>query len=140
GQCVTAFCLLRHFQQPAGARPLTGALHHYRPGRNKMPFTEEQLAFRESIRKMVEKEVAPVAAKIDAEDKFPQYLADLFGEMGLLQLWVPEEYGGPGGDLTTVCILKEELGRASLTASTLAANNSIGLILPVLNFGTDAQK
>ncbi|MCB1474523.1 MAG: acyl-CoA dehydrogenase family protein [Rhodobiaceae bacterium] len=105
-----------------------------------MPFTEEQLAFRDSIRKMVDKEIAPVAAKIDAEDKFPEDIAAMFGEMGLLQMWVPEEYGGPGGDLTSVCILKEEVGRHSLTCSTLAANNSIGLILPVLHFGTDAQK
>ena len=103
-----------------------------------MPFTEEQLAFRDSIRKMVDKEIAPVAAKIDAEDKFPEDIAAMFGEMGLLQMWVPEEYGGPGGDLTSVCILKEEVGRHSLTCSTLAANNSIGLILPVLHFGTDA--
>lgn len=105
-----------------------------------MLFTEEQIAFRDSVRKFVEKEIAPIASKIDEGDEFPQELADALGDMGLLQLWVPEEYGGPGGDLTTVCIAKEEIGKVSLAASTLCANNSIGLILPILNFGSDEQK
>ena len=61
--------------------------------------------------------------------------------MGLLQLWIPEQYGGPGGDLTTVCIAKEEIAKGgSLAASTLCANNSVGLVLPLLHFGTEAQK
>ncbi|EBA06760.1 acyl-CoA dehydrogenase family protein [Sagittula stellata] len=103
-------------------------------------FTEEQKSFRDMLRKVTEKEVAPIASRIDETDEFPYELAELFGELGLLSLWVPEEYGGAGGDLTTVCIAKEELGRASLTASALAANNSIGLILPVLHMGTEEQK
>ena len=105
-----------------------------------MVFTEEQKAFREMVRRVAEKEVAPIAAEMDETDQFPRALADLFGELGLLSLWVPEEYDGPGGDLTTVCIAKEEFGRFSLTASALAANNSIGLILPVMHLGTDEQK
>ncbi|MBJ3775343.1 acyl-CoA dehydrogenase family protein [Acuticoccus mangrovi] len=103
-------------------------------------FTDEQVAFRDMVRKVSEQEVAPIAAKIDDEDEFPHELAELFGELGLLQLWVPEEYGGPGGDLTTVCIAKEELGKVSLTASALCGNNSIGLILPLLHIGTEEQK
>jgi len=51
-----------------------------------------------------------------------------------------EEYGGPGGDLTSVCIAKEETARGSLTASALCCNNSIALILPLLHFGSEAQK
>lgn len=105
-----------------------------------MPFTEEQVAFRDMVRKVAEKEVAPRAEEIDAADEFPADLAKIFGELGLLQLWVPEEYGGPGGDLTTVCIAKEEIGKYSLTASALCGNNSIGLILPVLHIGTEQQK
>ncbi|MCO6385288.1 acyl-CoA dehydrogenase family protein [Oceanicola sp. 502str15] len=105
-----------------------------------MAFTEEQIAFRDMIRKFAEKEVEPRAAEIDESDEFPADLAKKFGEMGLLQLWVPEEYGGPGGDLTTVCIAKEEIGKYSLTASALCGNNSIGLILPILHMGTDEQK
>ena len=105
-----------------------------------MLFNEDQMALKDSIRRMVEKEVLPLAAEIDDTDRFPVEWRKTFGQMGLLQMWVPEEYGGPGGDLTSVCIAKEETGKASLTASTLCCNNSIGLILPLLHFGTEAQK
>jgi alkylation response protein AidB-like acyl-CoA dehydrogenase len=60
--------------------------------------------------------------------------------MGLLQLWVPEEYGGPGGDLTSVCIAREEISRVSEACALLAGQNSIALILPLLHFGTEEQK
>jgi alkylation response protein AidB-like acyl-CoA dehydrogenase len=105
-----------------------------------MRFNEEQIAFRDSVRKMVAKDVAPIAAELDETDRFPTELAKIFGEMGLLQLWVPEEYGGPGGNLTTVCIAREEVGKASLAAATLCANNALAVALPVLHFGTDEQK
>jgi len=105
-----------------------------------MLVNEDRLALKDSIRRMVEKEVLPLAAEIDDTDRFPVEWRKTFGELGLLQMWVPEEYGGPGGDLTSVCIAKEETGKASLTASTLCCNNSIGLILPLLNFGTEEQK
>ena len=55
-----------------------------------MSFTEEQIAFRENVRKMATKHVAPIAAEIDETDRFPLELVKLFGEMGLMQLWVPE--------------------------------------------------
>jgi len=105
-----------------------------------MLFNEDQLALKDSIRRMVEKEVLPLAAEIDDTDRFPVEWRKTFGELGLLQMWVPEEDGGAGCDLTRVCIAKEETGKASLTASTLCCNNSIGLILPLLNFGTEEQK
>src|SRR5437879_871579 len=50
-----------------------------------MSFTEEQLAFRDSIRKMVAKHVAPIAAEIDENDRFPLEIVKLFGEMGRKQ-------------------------------------------------------
>ena len=105
-----------------------------------MRFNEEQLALQDSIRRMVQREVIPLAAEIDEQDRFPEEWRKTMGEMGLLQMWVPEEYGGPGGDLVSVCIAKEETGKGSLTASTLVCNNSIGLILPLVHFGTEAQK
>ena len=100
----------------------------------------EKEMIRDMARRVTQDEVRPRIAEMEATDHFPRELAEIFGDLGLLQLWVPEEYGGPGGDLTSVCIAKEEIGRGSLAASTLCANNSIGLILPVLHFGTEEQK
>ena len=103
-------------------------------------FTEEQLALRESIRRMVDKEIRPIAAEIDTNDQIPERIFHLFGDLGLMQLWVPEEYGGPGGNLTSVCIAREEISRISEACALIAGMNSIGMILPLLHFGTEAQK
>jgi alkylation response protein AidB-like acyl-CoA dehydrogenase len=107
---------------------------------NNYHFEEHHLLLRDQVRRMVEKHVAPIASEIDENCRFPEELVEIFGDMGLLQLWVPQEYGGPGGDLTSVCLVKEEIAKASESAALLAANNSFGLILPVLNFGTEEQK
>lgn len=71
-----------------------------------MGLTEEQLAFQDTVRRMAAKHVAPIAAEIDETDRFPHEIVRLFGEMGLMQLWVPERYGGPEGNLTMVCIAR----------------------------------
>jgi alkylation response protein AidB-like acyl-CoA dehydrogenase len=103
-------------------------------------FEEHHLMLRDQVRRMAEKHVAPIASEIDENCRFPEELVEVFGDMGLLQLWVPQEYGGPGGDLTSVCLVKEEISKFSESAALLAGNNSFGLILPILNFGTEEQK
>jgi alkylation response protein AidB-like acyl-CoA dehydrogenase len=105
-----------------------------------MYLTEEQTAFVDSIRRMVERHIAPIAAEIDESDRFPEELVPIFGDMGLLQQWVPEEYGGPGGNLTLLCLAKHEIAKVSMACSILAGQNSIGMALPVLHFGTEEQK
>ena len=104
-----------------------------------MNFTEEQLAFQDSVRRMAEKHVAPIAAEIDEHDRFPLELVKLFGEMGLMQLWVPEKYGGPEGNLTSVCIAREEISRFSPAAGSIAGLNTM-FIMPLLHFGTEEQR
>jgi alkylation response protein AidB-like acyl-CoA dehydrogenase len=105
-----------------------------------MYLSEEQIAFRDNIRRMVERHVAPIAAELDETDRLPRELIPVFGDMGLLQLWIPEEYGGPGGNLTMVCLAREEISRVSEAAALLAGQNSIGMILPLLHFGTEEQR
>ena len=103
-----------------------------------MSFTEEA-AFRDSVRKMVARHVAPIAAEIDETDRFPLELVKLFGEMGLMQLWVPEKYGGPNGNLTMVCIAREEISKASPACASIAGLNSM-FIMPLLHFGSEEQR
>lgn len=105
-----------------------------------MKFSEEQEMLRDMVRRVADEQVRPLVAGMEETKRFPEELVEVFGDLGLLQMWVPEEYDGPGGDLTSVCIAKEEIGKVSLAASTLCANNSIGLILPLLHFGSEAQK
>ena len=104
-----------------------------------MKFTEEQHAFRDSIRRMVERHVAPIAAEIDETDRFPRELVELFGEMGLMQLWVPERYGGPDGNLTMMCIAREEISRVSPACGSIAGLNTM-FIMPLIHFGSEEQR
>ena len=75
-------------------------------------FNEEHLALQRAVREMVEKEIRPVAAAVDDEDAIPERVFRVMGEMGLVQIGLPEAYGGPGGDFTAVCLVREEISRA----------------------------
>ncbi len=104
-----------------------------------MAFTEEQSAFRDSVRRMAEKDVAPIAAEIDETDRFPTEIVKLFGEMGLMQLWIPEKYGGPEGNLTMMCIARDEISRFSPACGSIAGLNTM-FIMPLLHFGSEEQR
>lgn len=104
-----------------------------------MGLTEEQRAFQDTVRRMATKHVAPIAAEIDESDRFPHEIVDLFGEMGLMQLWVPERYGGPEGNLTMVCIAREEIARYSPSCSSIAGLNTM-FVMPLIHFGSEEQR
>src|SRR5437764_12834381 len=104
-----------------------------------MTFTGEQAAFLDSVQKLAAKHVAPIAAEIDETDRFPLEIVKLFGEMGLMQLWVPEQYGGPNGNLTMVCIAREEIAKISPACASIAGLNSM-FIMPLLHFGSEEQR
>ncbi len=104
-----------------------------------MLFTEEQTAFRDGVRRMVEDHVAPIAAEIDDNDRFPEELIEIYGDMGLLQLWVPEAYGGPGASLTMVCLAREEIAKVSESCALMAGMNTM-FALPIVHFGGSWQR
>jgi short-chain 2-methylacyl-CoA dehydrogenase len=105
-----------------------------------MPLSEEHEALRATVAEFAQKEVAPVIGDYYIREKFPYDLVATMGEMGLFGLPVPEEYGGMGGDYVALCVALEELGRVDQSvAITLEAGVSLG-IMPLLRFGTDAQK
>jgi alkylation response protein AidB-like acyl-CoA dehydrogenase len=105
-----------------------------------MYLTEEQIAFRDSVRRLVARHVAPIADEVDRNDRFPKELVPIFGDMGLLQLRLPEAYGGPGANLTTICIAGEEIARVSEAIALISGQNGIGLIMPLVHFGTEEQR
>lgn len=102
--------------------------------------TELQKALLDSLQRVVDKEIAPIAHEMDETETFPKQLITIFGEMGLMQARVPEEYGGPGLDLTTTCMAKEMVARVSMTGAQLINQNTISFVLPLLHFGTQAQR
>ena len=89
-------------------------------------FTETHDALRDAVRKMVDKEIRPIAAEIDESDHIPERIISIFGDMGLMQMLVPEQYGGPGGDVTSVCTRSLVLGAAELLKGRAGARRRTG--------------
>lgn len=107
-----------------------------------MPFqlTEEQQMMRDMVRKLAENEIAPRAAEIDKTHEFPWENIKKMGELGLMGVPIPEEYGGAGCDFLSYIITIEEISRAcASTGVILAVHTSVGTF-PILYFGTEEQK
>ncbi len=95
---------------------------------------------RRTVREFAEQKVAPVAAELDKEHRFPYDLVAELADLGLMGMPIPEEYGGAGADTLSYAIAVEELTRIdSSVAITMAAHTSLGT-MPILLFGTEEQK
>ena len=102
--------------------------------------TEEHRMIRRMVREFAEKEIAPRAEEIDETDRFPDDLFRRMGDLGIIGLPFPEEYGGSGGDYTSLVIALEEIARVSGSmAITLDAQTSL-YCEPIYLFGTEEQK
>src|SRR5579884_2199927 len=107
-----------------------------------MDFTlnEEQLAIRDTCREFAEQEIKPRAEEMDRTGKFPYDLARKMGELGLLGLPFPEDYGGAGADFLSYCIAIEEISRGVVSIGiTMEAHTSLGTT-PFYLFGSQEQK
>jgi short-chain 2-methylacyl-CoA dehydrogenase len=105
-----------------------------------MELSEEQRALRETLRKFAESEIAPHAGEWDRTATFPVATIRKLGELGVMGLPFPEEYGGVGAGTLSFAVALEELARAdSSVAITVGASVSLGGA-PILNFGTEQQK
>lgn len=107
-----------------------------------MDFTlsEEQELFRSSVRSFVEKEVAPVAGKLDEAGEFPHQLFAKCGANGYFAIRYPESVGGMGADFITFCLMVEELARGSLSLAAAVAMQSFMGTDFLYRYGTEDHK
>ena len=101
--------------------------------------TEEQEAFRQSVRQLVENKLAPRAAEIDEQDEYPWDIDELLVKNGFAGVSYPEEFGGAGGGAVELCLLVEEISRVCAGVSLIPAVNKLGAI-PILLAGSDDLK
>src|SRR5438552_950122 len=107
-----------------------------------MDFTlnEEQTAIRDTCRSFAEQEIKPLAEEMDATGSFPYTLVHKMGEIGLLGLPFPEEYGGAGADFLSYCLAIEEISRGDVSVGiTMEAHISLGAT-PFYLFGSQEQR
>ncbi len=102
--------------------------------------TEAHEEFRQVIRKFAEEEVKPYAFMMDQNNEFPTEAVKKLGEMGLMGIPYPKEYGGAGMDIMSYAIAVEELSRVDGgTGVILSAHVSLGS-WPIFQYGTEEQK
>jgi short/branched chain acyl-CoA dehydrogenase len=102
--------------------------------------SDDHRLIQETVRDFARNEVAPVAEDLDREKRFPYEIVEKLGELGLMGIPFPEEYGGAGGDSLAYALAVEELTRVdSSVAITMCAHTSLGT-QPIYLFGSDEQK
>jgi len=102
--------------------------------------SEEQLLIQGMVKEFVAAEVAPIAAEIDRNHRFPAELIPKLAELNLLGVPYPEELGGAGADNVSYIIVLEELARACASTSVIVSAHSSLCTWPIFQFGTDVQK
>ena len=102
--------------------------------------TDEHRLLRDTVRDFARQEVAPVAEELDRTKAFPYEIVAKLGELGLMGIPFPEDYGGGGADTLSYALAVEELARVdSSVCITMAAHTSLGT-MPIHLWGTDEQK
>jgi butyryl-CoA dehydrogenase len=106
----------------------------------KLELTEEQQMIQAMAREFAQKDVAPIAAEIDREARFPHETVTRMGELGLLGIVVPEAWGGSGADVVAYVVALEEVARACASHAVIMSVNNSLYCDPVYTFGTEAQR
>ncbi|MFB4313382.1 acyl-CoA dehydrogenase [Actinomadura sp. 21ATH] len=101
--------------------------------------SEEHELLRTTVRELADAKIAPHAAEVDEESRFPQEALDALVQNDLHAVHVPEEYGGAGADALATVIVIEEVARACASSSLIPAVNKLGTV-PVLLSGSDELK
>src|SRR2546423_3843548 len=104
-------------------------------------FTPEHEELRASVRAFVESELAPHALEWEHAGEFPNSVSERMGDLGLLGVRYPPEYGGQGGDWGHAIVLAEELARSGSGGVGMAVAVQAEMASPpILKFGTEEQK
>ncbi|MCC6802069.1 MAG: acyl-CoA dehydrogenase family protein, partial [Anaerolineae bacterium] len=102
--------------------------------------TEEHDALRRAVRDFAENEIKPIAAEYDESGDFPLETIRKMGQMGLMGIEVPEEYGGAGMDTLAYALTIIEVARADASHSKIVSVNNSLYGHALLKFGTEHQK
>lgn len=103
-------------------------------------YSKTDKLFRQMIREFAEKEVKPLAAEIDEQERFPMENVEKMAKLGLMGIPVPTQYGGAGGTKSLYVIAVEELSRVCATTGVVLSAHTSLCCDPIMEFGTEEQK
>ncbi len=101
---------------------------------------DHQKLIRDTVRQFMEAEVRPFVKEWEKTEKFPAEAIKKLGEMGCCGMLVPEEWGGPGLDTVSYALMLEEVARVHTAMSTALGVTNSAVQVPLMMFGTEAQK
>ncbi|WP_182524325.1 acyl-CoA dehydrogenase family protein [Nocardioides dongkuii] len=102
--------------------------------------SEEHQAIRAAVRAVAEAKIAPYAAEVDEQARYPQEAADALRALDFHAPHVPEEYGGAGADALATCLVIEEVARVDVSASLIPAVNKLGSLPVQIGGGEQIKK
>jgi alkylation response protein AidB-like acyl-CoA dehydrogenase len=105
-----------------------------------LELTDEQAAFQQEIAAFAAERLAPAAAGIDEDGRFPLAQVKELAARGLLGVTIPRELGGAGRDYVSYALALEAVARASAVLSVIASVNNSLVAEPIAEFGTEAQQ
>jgi butyryl-CoA dehydrogenase len=106
----------------------------------RFELSDEQQMIQAMAREFAQEHIAPIASEIDRDARFPHETVKRMGELGLLGIMVPEQWGGSGADTVSYVVALEEIAKACAShAVVMSVNNSL-YCDPIWKYGTDAQR
>ncbi len=102
--------------------------------------TDEQALLQQTARDFADREIAPKAAELDKQARWPKEIVSQLAELGFLGVAVPTEHGGAGLDCISYVLAMEEISRGCASCGVIMSVNNSLFCDPLLKFGTDAQK
>ena len=102
--------------------------------------SKTEILFRQMIREFAEKEVKPLAAEIDEEERFPLETVEKMAWLGIMGIPFPAEYGGAGGNNILYTMAVEELSRVCATTGVIVSAHTSLCAAPIYEFGTEEQR
>jgi alkylation response protein AidB-like acyl-CoA dehydrogenase len=110
------------------------------PAFDAYQLSEEHTALREAVRDLATKEIAPYAAEVDEQGRYPIEAQQALTKAGFQAVIIPEEYGGEGADELAGCIVIEEVARACASSSLIPAVNGLGMTPILLSASHELKK
>jgi len=106
----------------------------------QLELNEQQKMIQKMVREFAEKEVAPIAAELDAKEEYPHKTLEKMAKLGLLGIIIPTEFGGAGLDTISYAIVIEEISRKCASTGVVTSVHNSLAAWPIMKYGSDEQK
>jgi alkylation response protein AidB-like acyl-CoA dehydrogenase len=109
------------------------------PSFDTMKMSDEHVELRAVLRDLCEREIAPHAADVDEQSRYPDEALKALDTAGFSSIHVPEQYGGQGGDAVAACMVIEEVARVCASSSMIPISNKLGTMGLILRGSEDLK-